>query len=337
MLKRPMARAETLADAELPAERYEAQARELAARFAGTEPTSIRRFTTGAGHYVYEAAFAEWAPVVVRITQPRYRVLCESAAALSKALRPLGVPLPELLVDGSSAALPYLLLERLPGTDLWEVLNGLSPQALAGVATRVADAQAVVAAIGTADRYGYAASPERAPLNTWAEVLEANLHRSRGRIKAAGLFDGDALATATQLVGAFRDRLNAVPATPFLHDTTTRNVIVAPDGRFSGIVDVDDLCFGDPRYVIALTHTAVRNQSGPIEYVDRWLYRAGYERDALFWLYVAVFVVDFMSEHGQQFNGNQRPSSEQQRQHLLALFKDAAERVRSGLPTSLSR
>ena len=51
--------------------------------------------------------------------------------------------------------------------------------------------------------------------------------------------------------------LDALPPTPFLHDTTTKNVIVTPAGSFSGIVDVDDLCFGDPRYAVALTSAAL--------------------------------------------------------------------------------
>jgi aminoglycoside phosphotransferase (APT) family kinase protein len=322
-----MPRAETPTEQQRLAAQYQKEARDPAADFVRSEPTAVRRFATGAGHYVFEATFADHAPLVVRITRPRYRTLCKDAAQLSTLLRPLGVPLPQLLEDGSSAPLPYLLLERLPGKDLWEVLNGLSPEAFERIAARVAEAQSIVAATPTAGRYGYAASPGRAPLLTWAEVLDANLHQSRGRIETAGLFDGEAISVAAALVDKLRDQLNSMPATPFLHDTTTKNVIVAEDGAFSGIVDVDDLCFGDPRYVIALTYTAVLNQRGPVAYVRHWLDRAGYKKDGLFWLYVAVFLVDFMSEHGQQFNGNQRPSSKEQRQHLIDLFADTVPRV----------
>ena len=49
------------------------------------------------------------------------------------------------------------------------------------------------------------------------------------------------------MVSAARAELDALSPVPFLHDTTTKNVIVTPEGSFSGIVDVDDLCFGDPR------------------------------------------------------------------------------------------
>ena len=314
-------------DPDVLAAQYESCARQIAARFARLEPSAVRRFTTGAEHYVFEAIFKEREPLVVRITKPRSRSRCLDSAALSNLLRPLGVPLPKLLEDGSTEPLPYLVLERLPGKDLGDVVNDLSSLALQRIAAHVADAQSIVAATHTAVHYGYAASPDRAPLKTWADVLDQNLARSRERIEAAGLFENDVITTVAALVDGARAQLNAIPATPFLHDTTTKNVIVTPNGEFSGIVDVDDLCFGDPRYAIALTQTAMLNQNGPIDYVDCWLSRAGYKKDALFWLYVAVFFVDFMGEHGQRFNGNQRPSSKGQRQRLVALFGETVQRI----------
>ena len=63
---------------------------------------------------------------------------------------------------------------------------------------------------------------------------------------SAGLFD---IAPRNIL----RDEIDSIPPTPFLHDATTKNVLVTAKGAFSGIVDVDDLCFGDPRYPAALT------------------------------------------------------------------------------------
>jgi aminoglycoside phosphotransferase (APT) family kinase protein len=52
------------------------------------------------------------------------------------------------------------------------------------------------------------------------------------------------------------DYLKAIPATPFLWDASERNVLVH-NGKITGIVDVDELCFGDPSFVIALTSTAL--------------------------------------------------------------------------------
>jgi len=126
-----------------------------------------------------------------------------------------------------------------------------------------------------------------------------------------------------------RDEIDSFPPTPFLHDTTTRNVIVTEAGAFSGIVDVDDLGFGDPRYPAALTLAVLTAQGGPAQYVSAWLRHAGLSDDRLFRMYVLIFLLDLMSEHGQVFNGNQRPSSPEDRAALQRAFDRGAARVRS--------
>jgi hypothetical protein len=59
---------------------------------------------------------------------------------------------------------------------------------------------------------------------------------------------------------------------------------------------------------------------GPIRYVDAWINAAGFRADGLFYLYVTLFIVDFMSEHGQVFNGNAKPSSPESRTKLARIF-----------------
>lgn len=302
-------------------------ARAAAERFRGEAAQSVGRFTTGAANVVFEVTFVRAPPLVVRMARPQFRAACAGGAVLSRRLRPLGVPLPRLLHDGSGEPTPYLLLERLPGADLGRVVAGLSDASLRHVARCVVSAQRIVAGLPAAGRYGYAVEPDRAPHSSWSEVLRAHLRRSRDRIAAAGLFDPGVAAAAGGLIDACAEALARVPPTPFLHDTTLKNVIVTAEGEVSGIVDVDDLCFGDPRYVVALTTTALMNQAGSLRYVDHWLAEAGSARDRLFWLYVALFVVDFMSEHGQPSNGNETPSLPADRERLQAMLAQVSARV----------
>ena len=304
-----------------------ADAAALAEAATAERPIAISRFTTGAQHYVYEARFAAGAPVVVRIARDRDAPLVASASRLSHLLRPLGVPLPAILTERLTPPLPHLILERLPGTDFGHVVHGLLAAQLTAIAAGVAKAQALVATTPSAGRYGYAATPEAAPRARWSEVLADSLARSRGRIAAAGLFEVDAGNALEAALSGLRAAADAQPATPFLHDTTSKNVIIAPDGTLSGIVDVDDLCYGDPRWVIALTLASLIASGGPQIYTDSWLQRAGLVDDPLFRLYVALFLFDFMSEHGQIFNGNPRESSLEARARLLGLFEAAVARV----------
>jgi aminoglycoside phosphotransferase (APT) family kinase protein len=305
----------------------EAAARRLAAAATGRRVLGARRFPTGSHHYVYEVALADAAPVVVRIGKPEARNAMVGAAELSRRLRPAGVPLPAVIAADTALPFPHLVLERLPGTDLGHVIGTLPPARLDGIAVAVARAQAIVATTGTAGRYGYAVEAAAAPRMRWSEVLGDNLERSRRRLRAAGLFDTAPVAAMAKLIEDRRSALDRQPAVPFLHDTTTKNVIVTAEGAFSGIVDVDDLCFGDPRYVLALTLASLTVSGGPRGYVEAWMQAAGFADDPLFRLYVALFFVDFMSEHGQVFNGNARPSVPADRRRLLELFAAALDRV----------
>lgn len=295
----------------------------LAARVEGRVPIAVTRFTTGARHYVYDVRFSEHRSVVVRIGDRTAHAEMEGAVHLSRLLKPLGVPLPTLLAEDVEAELPWLVLERLAGTDLGAVIASLSDGQLDLIAAGVAAAQGIVAKIGSAGRYGYAARPEHAPFAAWSDVLMASFERSKKRLAAAGLFDATPADSLEKLLIAARRQLDRIGATAFLHDTTTKNVIIGPGGTLSGIVDVDDLCFGDSRYPAALTSAVLLAHGGPLHYVAAWLRHAGKADDPTFRLYVALFLFDLMAEHGQVFNGNQTPSTPEARAGLLLAFEDS--------------
>jgi aminoglycoside phosphotransferase (APT) family kinase protein len=247
-----------------------------------------------------------------------------NAARLSRVLRPLGVPLPEILAEEMEVEFPYLVLDRLPGSDLSEVMPGLSGEQLESVASAVVNAQRATASLASREgRYGYAASCDEAPWFKWPEVLTAHLARSRQRMAAAALFDIHELDPLSLVLCEMESELNAVPSIPFLHDTTTKNVIVTTDGRFSGIVDVDDLCFGDPRYVLALTEASLLMQGLPLQYTSAWRRLGGFADDRRFRLYVALFLADFMAERGQIFNGNESEADSARNARLLELYRTA--------------
>jgi hypothetical protein len=296
-------------------------ATDIAAREIGCAPTAVKRFTMGARHYVFEVHFSILAPVVVRIGDLTARAEIEGAIHLSNLLRPKGVPLPALLAHDASAEFPWLMLERLPGADFGDVIPHLVNKQLDYIAAKVAHAQSLVGETISKGRYGYAVKPEDALHTAWSHVLDASLARSRKRIKAAGLFDVKLVDIVQSEITSRRAELDRVTATPFLHDTTTKNVIVTPEGIFSGIVDVDDLCFGDSRYPAALTKASLMARGYASTYVSSWLRYARRPEDENFQLYVSLFLLDLMAEYGQVFNGNQTPSTPEVRAALCHAFE----------------
>jgi len=266
---------------------------------------SLTRFPTGLCHMVFDVVLAGGERLVVRVASPQTRHLAAGAVAWSGLLRPAGVPLPELLGHDVSprAPLPYLVLERLPGDDLGVVFPTLTAEERIAVAGSVAEVQEVVSRLPLGSGYGYSCEPAgRPPLRSWPDVVLANLSRSGDRLQASTEAVRRLHAAVLRRVLDLHDRVAQVPPTPFLDDLTTKNVIV-DGGRFSGIVDVDVVCFGDPLLTPALTRVSLVASAPPTDYVDAWLDRVDLPgRDWAFDLYCAVFCLDLLSEAGQVFN-----------------------------------
>ncbi|MHA6299247.1 phosphotransferase [Devosia sp. CAU 1758] len=300
----------------------EALAAAIAADRLGWEGSRVGRFTTGSSFYVYELSHPQ-GEAVIRIGRPEQREALIDGLKLNATLRPLGVPLPAIFVDGTNGVLPYFIMQRLAGTDLGGVIADLSGNQRIAIAEAVAAAQLATARLGPGRGYGFAADGAAAPHGAWIDVVTASIERSHRRIAANGLFSTSIVNPLRDRLDALRSEFDAIPPTPFLHDTTTKNVIVAPDGTFSGIVDVDDFCFGDSRFAAALTQAAIIAFGGPMDYVGPWLHRMGQSADDSFRFYVTVFLLNFLGEQGMAFNGNPRPSLPHERQRLLGIYEDA--------------
>jgi hypothetical protein len=287
-------------DDERPSQR---DASEIARRLLGTAPASVRRFPTGIGHWVYDVRMADGASIVVRLGTIDQRSDFVGALHWSKTLRPLGVPLPQLLDHGEFEGHPYLALERLAGDDLGQVYGSLSSAERRSVAEEVCRVQRLVGALPHGTSYGFLRLPDERGHGSWSQVVEASLARSRRRIEAAGLLSLAPVERVAAQAKRFERYFAGVRATAFLDDVTTKNVLVHA-GKLSGIVDVDWLCFGDPLFTIGLTRTALLSMGADPDYTEHWcnVLELDAEQRRVVRFYTALFCIDFMSEFGQRFS-----------------------------------
>lgn len=299
-------------------------------RLLGSKAVSVARFTTGSCHWVFDVRLETGACVVLRMTTASLRPAMVGALYLNELLRPIGVPVPQVFHADLDALFPTLILERLAGTDLGHIMASLTGKSLESIAERVVKAQGIVARLPSAGRYGYAVIAKMAPCASWPDVLASSLARSRRRLSGAGLFPQETADKVEALLEAVHPEANQIQAIPFLHDTTTKNVIVAPNGQFSGIVDIDDLCWGDPRFAAALTLAAIKAFGGSRHYVAAWMRSAKFKDDRLFRAYVALFVLDFLSEQGTTFNGNERAANTEVHTHLCAVLDNTLTAANTG-------
>ncbi len=308
----------------------------VAWRATGRRAAQIERFATGLSHFVYDVLLDDGRQIVVRLTRPEQSGEFAGAVYWYGRLKPLGVPLAELLyadMTGAADGLPALVLERLPGTDLGEVYAALSREEKERLAREIAAAQRIAGSLPPAAGYGYALSYEDPALKrSWKAVLDASLERSRSRMRRAGLVNPDTVERVQAAIDREGAQFARVEPRGFLHDTTTGNVIVW-GGRLSGIVDVDSVCFGDGLFVIALTRMALLELDCDLEYVDAWLAERAPDGEVLkmLGLYTAVFCVDFLAELGHAFNrAAPAPVDPAYVRRLLALLDADLTEARAG-------
>ena len=308
---RPMATTEALPT--------EADAAEIVRRVSGRGVESIRRFPTGLAHWVYDVRMPDGSGVVVRLGTRDQRGDFLGALHWSKTLRPFAVPLPQILAYGDYRDQPYLVLERLSGQDLGQAYRSLTSPERRSIAEEICRIQRIVGALPEGPGFGYLRLPDEPGRESWADVIEAELARSRRRIERAGLVSRDSVDRVTTRARQFQSYFSRVRPTPFLDDITTKNVLVHA-GRLSGIVDVDCLCFGDSLFTVALTRASLLASADDPEYTDHWcdLLALTTEQHHALRFYTALFCVGFMSEFGQRFS---QGVQQLDREHLARLEK----------------
>jgi aminoglycoside phosphotransferase (APT) family kinase protein len=303
-----------------------ADAERILCAVTGDNVEQIQRFPNGLAHFVFDAILVGGQAVVARLTRPAQRADFAGAVYWHSRLKHQ-VPLPRLIyaeIDERVHGFPVLILERLPGVDLGDCYPRLTTEQKRSIAWRIVEIQRRAASLPAGSGFGYAHSYDDPRLRqNWRDVLTASLERSRDWIHSAGVVTDEVVDRVAGHVDRFRDYIDQVEPVCFLHDTTTKNVIIG-DGRLSGIVDVDSVCFGDPLWVLALTNMAMLSSGYDREYVDAWASALDLsdEQERVLALYTAMHCVAFIGEIGQRFNKEAAPPVDPKRVSYLRSVLD---------------
>ena len=267
-------------------------------------PTEITRFTTGYCHSVFYVR-AEIGECVLRLTGEENKGFYLGSVKWMDALARLGIPVPQVLKHGQHGDMYYALITFILGRDLGEVYHALDDRQKHGIAKELSNIQAKVSSMPSINLYGY----ENNSFATWLEFIESHIKRSHGRITQNDVFGADVCDAVSGVMHTLRDYFADVKPTPFLDDTTTKNVLVH-NGKLAGIVDVDEVCYGDSLLTVGLTNMSLLAMKADTKYIDYWLdeLQANAAQRNAVTFYTLLFCIDFMGEQGMRFdNGNTVP------------------------------
>lgn len=103
-------------------------------------------------------------------------------------------------------------------------------------------------------------------MNSWSDVVKANIARSEERFKQTNIFSMEYIQCLQKLLPSFQTYFDSVKPEPFFDDATTKNVLIK-DAAFSGIIDIESICFGDRLFFVALTQMALHSMKADLDYV----------------------------------------------------------------------
>jgi aminoglycoside phosphotransferase (APT) family kinase protein len=274
----------------------------------GKTAVAVNRFAVGLSHYVYAVATDDGDCFVVRIARPSRKQELQGGLYWHSRLEGLGIPLPRLLGSGEIKGYPFAVYERLRGTDLEEAYSTLSGTDRRRIAQGVAEIQRKAHKLPPAAGYGHALSyddPCLARHSSWPEVLNGILDRTEREVLHSVSCTARYAAQAREEIARSEPQLSVVAPVAFLYDTNIRNVIVH-DAQITGIIDVDEVTFGDPLLSVGFTKTYMLMAGDDTEFVSHWCewLDCTAEDSRLIELYALVYAVRFMGTLGQKLNGN---------------------------------
>lgn len=257
---------------------------------------------TGIAGYVYSITF-ESEKYVIKISENK-ELISGATYWLSK-LSSLDLPIPKIHSINTQTFPYYFIMTFIPGKDLGVVYNDLSKSEKECIANSIFKFQNEIRKLSLANGYGFLNSYEDKQniRNSWREVVEAHIQRSEKRIIQNGIFDKEYVNNVRLLLPYFHDYFKTIKPIPFFDDTTTKNVLI-DNGKISGIIDFDWICFGDRLYVIALTTMSLISMKSDLDYIEYWktLEKLSEVQEIVLMFYILVFCIDFMAEKGMKFN-----------------------------------
>lgn len=265
------------------------------------EILSSIRMTTGDQYFVFAVKTIN-EEYVIRMTDEEHKSKFESAIYWQDKLLPLGIPLAKFIkTDLNQFYSPFaaLLMQRLPGNDLINVYSNLTDLDKRNLAQEIVKIQTAAMTLPEGLRYGIINHCDHIGEDkSWYDFLINKLHVFKNIITKAAIFDASQISEVISIAKSIEEDLSSVRSIPFLWDASERNVIVY-DGKISGIVDVDDLCFGDPLFVLGLTYTALENEEHDTVYPDYWAQILNLDQNAKCRLefYRLFYAVAFMRKH----------------------------------------
>lgn len=263
---------------------------DICVKLFGCAPERAELATVGMVNTVYIAEIGR-KKFVIRLNSEK-GAYAESTRLLEAAGK-LGLPVPRVIGSGSEQGYEYLAMSFLRGRDLGIVYHELDRESKREIAAELVRIQQLAELL-----------PVKRSGGKWYNFIFETLDTAGQRIIAGGYFDAEKVSRVKEAARQMEGYFNSLHPAAYLDDISTKNLLIE-SGHVSGVVDIDEIGFGDKLTYVALMRTALLNMGldddicGDI--LNEMNADAVMRRAELF--YCLMYCVDFMGERGMTFNG----------------------------------
>ena len=288
----------------------------LCRKLFGKSPDTMELCNVGMVNTVYIVRVGE-EKYVIRLNREQ-GTYAESANLLAQGYE-LGIPVPELIESGYMQGFEYLVMTYIKGRDLGIVYPELLPEDKQAIAQRLVEIQQKAS--------GFQGFHKQEP---WQNTIYELLDTAEERIKSAGYFEMEKVEFVRREAQRMEKYFKEVQPSAYLDDISTKNLLIE-GGKVSGIVDLDEIGYGDRLTYIALMRVALLNMGFDDSLCGDILRGmdadAGQRRAELF--YSLLYCVDFMGERGMIFNGREVEVNREVIDRLNTIFEKLQSRMQA--------
>jgi hypothetical protein len=233
----------------------------------------IQRFTTGNIHFVYDITLKNKKKYVLRLSMPSLKKFAEGNIYWINILKNYDIPVPKVIsfdFSLSKSDFLYTFLERLPGEDLINCYPKLKKNEILNIARERAIIQNKCKNLPRNNGYGGVVSYEDPDKwESWSASIQSKINDAYNRIIIKKKIKTEVFDIIYNRFEKHQIYFDDILPIPFLEDATYKNIIIF-NGKIQGVIDLDEVCFGDPLYSIGMTKKGFLFNGYDFAYINEW-------------------------------------------------------------------
>lgn len=285
---------------------HDAYVRYIILKEFGTKPLSIIRMKVGLCNEVYKVKIEKNKKVVVRLNKDESSLKGSDKFIPLFKSKEINVPI-ILAKDYSKKIVPYAyqVLTEIEGEDIGKVIDKLNKKQLGLIAKEISFIINKLKVISTNGKFGYVGYESKNLFSSWTKEMQRHINTMISRGEKTGVLDNQKIKFLHQIFEENRSYFDKVDSIFYYDDMSSKNVMIK-DGKFTGLVDLDGVSFGDYLEAIGRIKASWYGTKNGDYYTKCVIeeQKLNKYQVKIVTMYALLHSIYWMCENGIQFNAN---------------------------------